>query len=177
MNIVKSAASRKKGQAPQVVQYANPTGKLPSASQALSGVTTGKPLAWTVTGVREGTRTEILAKIRTGLSFIAIEVLEKALSATRKEMGSVLSIPTSTMTRRKQSGQLHVDESDRVVRIAQLFDAAVAMMQGDRKAAISWLRSPLSILDGESPLARSSTELGARDVEDLIGRIQYGVFS
>jgi uncharacterized protein (DUF2384 family) len=39
------------------------------------------------------------------------------------------------------------------------------------------LRSPQIGLGGAVPLAYAETELGAREVEDLLGRIEYGVYS
>ena len=130
-----------------------------------------------VTGVKSGNRSSMLAKIRKGLPFKAVEDLESAYGATRKEIGGVLAIPISTLSRRQKSGRLLVDESDRVARLAQIKDAVLAMMQGDDDAAIAWLRTPLDILNNETPLDHASTEMGSRDVEDLIGRIRHGVFS
>ena len=68
-------------------------------------------------------------------------------------------------------------ESDRVIRFAKLFDQANILLQGDKNATLTWLKSPLEILSGESPLEHAQTELGTRDVEDLIGRIRHGIFS
>ncbi|MCU7862225.1 MAG: DUF2384 domain-containing protein, partial [Candidatus Thiodiazotropha sp. (ex Lucinoma kastoroae)] len=96
---------------------------------------------------------------------------------SQKDIAQVLSIPSSTLQRRKKTGHLQTDESDRVVRLAHLKDAALALMQGDDNAAVAWLHTPLDVLGGESPLEHASTELGARDVEDLIGRLRHGVFS
>lgn len=138
---------------------------------------TGQNLVAKITGVQSGSRTEILLKIKKGLDFAVIAQLEHELQASQKELAQALSIPITTLARRKKEGCLHADESDRVVRLAQLKDAALALMQGDNSAAISWLRTPLAILAGETPLEHASTELGARDVEDLIGRLRYGVFS
>jgi putative toxin-antitoxin system antitoxin component (TIGR02293 family) len=135
------------------------------------------PLVQRVTGIRSDSREKILSRIKKGLKYSAISQLEEALHTSQKEIAQVLSIPPSTLQRRKKEGQLQTDESDRVVRIARLKDAAVAMMQGDDDAAVDWLHTPLDILGGESPLERASTELGARDVEDLIGRLRHGVFS
>ena len=64
-----------------------------------------------------------------------------------------------------------------MIRLARLKDLALTLMNGDDAAAISWLRTPLEILGGETPLEHASTEMGARDVEDLIGRLRHGVFS
>ena len=180
MKTERFTVSRKQGKATSTEAYVSYQGVSEVLGHAPSGIKPDidpKLLAREVTGVHAGGRTEMLAKIKRGLAFHSIERLEHALQSSRKEIASVLSIPSSTMTRRKKEGILHVDESDRVVRVAQLFDSAMAMMQSNRNAAIAWLRTPLEILDGESPLERSATEMGARDVEDLIGRIRHGVFS
>lgn len=134
-------------------------------------------LLYRITGVDSCERTVMLKALRQGLPYKSITELEKAYCAPRKEIAAVLSIPVSTLTRRKKEGRLRPDESDRVARFARLKDAAVEMMQGDDDAAVKWLHAPLEILGNESPMEHSSTEMGARDVEDLIGRIQYGVFS
>ena len=68
-------------------------------------------------------------------------------------------------------------ESDRLVRFALLKDAALEMMHGNGAATRQWLRTPLEVLGGETPLEHADTELGARDVEDLIRRTQHGIFS
>jgi putative toxin-antitoxin system antitoxin component (TIGR02293 family) len=47
----------------------------------------------------------------------------------------------------------------------------------DVAGAISWLAAPKKALGHETPLAYSRTELGAREVENLIGRLEHGVFS
>ncbi|MEH6824871.1 MAG: antitoxin Xre/MbcA/ParS toxin-binding domain-containing protein [Motiliproteus sp.] len=130
-----------------------------------------------VTGVPSGDRSKMLINIRQGLPFSVIETLEQEYGAPRKELADVLSIAISTLTRRKKEGRLHPDESDRVARLARIKDASVAMMQGNDEAAVEWLHSPQELLGNETPMEHISTEMGARDVEDLIGRIRHGVFS
>ena len=72
---------------------------------------------------------------------------------------------------------MRADESDRVIRLARVLDLAVSMMNGNEQSAVMWMLAPRDIFNGESPLMRSGTEIGTRDVEDLIGRIRNGVFS
>jgi len=129
-----------------------------------------------ISGVSLSNRSALLLKIRKGLSFKAFEELKKALEINRKELAELLLIKDSTLTRRKNKGKLLVHESDRVIRFAKLFDQASILLQGDKNAALIWLKSPLEVLSGESPLEHAQTELGSRDVEDLIGRIRHGVF-
>ncbi|GAA6166826.1 type II RES/Xre toxin-antitoxin system antitoxin [Sessilibacter corallicola] len=161
-------------------------GKASSNQTVASALTRGQPadvnlstglLLPRVTGVSSGNHREILSSIRKGFNFGCIPLLEQELHSNRKELSSILSIPTSTLARRQKAGTLNTDESDRVARLARLKDSAVAMMQGDNEAAINWLRTPLEIFDNETPIQHASTEMGARDVEDLIGRIRHGVFS
>lgn len=125
----------------------------------------------------DGNRLQILHNLKNGLSFDSIDTLADAYDTPRKHIASVLSITASTLNRRKKEGRLQPTESDRVARLARLKDAAVDMMNGDNDAAIQWLKTPLAILGGETPLEHASSELGAREVEDLILRIQHGVFS
>ncbi len=50
------------------------------------------------------------------------------------------------------------------------------MLEGE-EAAREWLKSPLPALAGKTPLEFADTEPGAQEVEDLLGRIEHGVFS
>ena len=43
--------------------------------------------------------------------------------------------------------------------------------------ARQWLNAPQFGLGGAIPLEYAGTEVGAREVEDLLGRIEYGVYS
>ncbi len=120
---------------------------------------------------------KLLYAVREGLPFLTLENLAKRFGTPQKEMARVLAITPSTLARRKVSGKLKPDESDRVVRLARIGTMADALMHRDGDAARRWLTTPLEILGGESPMQRASTELGARDVERLIGRLRHGVFS
>lgn len=117
------------------------------------------------------------ALVNEGLPSASIEKLEHAYRVTRKEIATALRIPMTTLSRRMVDGRLNTDESDRVVRFARLKDLALKMMQGDDEQAIAWLRTPAPILGNESPFVHATTEVGAREVEMLIGRIRHGVFS
>ena len=71
---------------------------------------------------------------------------------------------------------MHTDESERVLRLGILFDRAVEVL-GSGEGARQWFGTPKKALGGQSPLEYSDTEPGARQVEDLLGRLEHGVFS
>ena len=119
----------------------------------------------------------VLDRVRNGLPYTMFDELAGAVGGSQRELAAIIGIPATTLARRKRSGTLTPSESDRLVRIARLELMAVAMMHGDVSAAGDWLRAPHELLERETPLARASTETGARDVEHLIGRLRHGVFS
>ena len=90
---------------------------------------------------------------------------------------SVLGIPERTLARRRIAGRLAPDESERLLRIGSIFERAVCLFLGDVPAALQWLTSPKKAIAGEIPMKYSRTEPGAREVENLLGRIEYGIFS
>ncbi len=83
----------------------------------------------------------------------------------------------ASFRKRKPTERLHSQESDRFVRFARLMAAAEALHEGDADAARRWMESPNQALGGVTPLEYASTEVGAREVEQLIGRLEHGVFS
>ena len=66
-------------------------------------------------------------------------------------------------------------ESEKAFRIARLYDRALEVF-GDQQAAGNWLKEPARGLGETTPLLYAKTELGAREVEKLLTRIEHGVF-
>ena len=81
-----------------------------------------------------------------------------------------------TLVRRKVRGRFSADESDRLLRAARILGRALELFEGDRDAAMKWMLNAQPAL-GASPIDAARTELGAREVENLVGRIEHGVYS
>lgn len=64
-------------------------------------------------------------------------------------------------------------ESALFARLARRVEGVV----GNRDLAHDWLRTPNRALGGDTPLAHAQTEAGAREVEDLLGRLAHGVIT
>jgi putative toxin-antitoxin system antitoxin component (TIGR02293 family) len=119
---------------------------------------------------------ELIRKVRKGLSFKTLESLSRASCISVPELASIIEIPDRTLARRKIAGRLARDESERLLRICSIFEKAVELFNGDVREAVAWLRRPRRALADHTALAYSGTELGAREVENLIGQLEYGVF-
>jgi putative toxin-antitoxin system antitoxin component (TIGR02293 family) len=119
----------------------------------------------------------ILKAIEKGFSWKTFERFVKNLGLPAEQVGDVIGIPRRTLARRKVEGRLKADESDRLLRLARVFGSALDLFEGNREAAVLWLTDINIALGGVAPLEYARTQLGADEVENLAGRIQYGIFS
>lgn len=120
---------------------------------------------------------ELTDLIRKGLPSGSLVVLGEKLDLKNTALSKKLGIPPRTLTRRlSRHSRLTAAESDRTVRLARVYATAVEMIGNTGKAA-EWLRTPNRALGGEVPMDQLDTDLGAREVENILGRIAYGVYS
>jgi putative toxin-antitoxin system antitoxin component (TIGR02293 family) len=81
-------------------------------------------------------------------------------------------VPEATYKRR--NGKLRVIESERTERLARVIAAAETVWD-DQNDAREWLLKPHQELGDRAPIECALTELGARQVEALLDRLQYGL--
>jgi putative toxin-antitoxin system antitoxin component (TIGR02293 family) len=120
--------------------------------------------------------TELIQRIQKGLRFTELKTLQDTLELPFEKLAAKLCISRSTLQRRKAAGRLSPDESDKVVRFSRLLRHATAVF-GDAERARAWLKHPQVGLGGAVPLDYAITETGAREVENLLGRIEYSVYT
>jgi len=120
-------------------------------------------------------RHELVDRIRKGLPFSVLVRLQQQLGLSRKQFLTVLAISHSTMLRREIAGKMSVYESEKILRIAQLFDLTLQFVNGSNEDARRWLSTRNMELKGETPLTYAATETGAKIVEDLIAKIELGI--
>lgn len=120
--------------------------------------------------------TKLIHRIQKGLRFSELETLQSSIDLPFEQLAVKLSISRSTLQRRKSAGRLSPDESDKVVRFSRLLRQATDLF-GDIHKARAWLKHPQYGLGGAVPLDYARTEAGAREVENLLGRMKYGVYS
>ena len=115
--------------------------------------------------------------VREGLPVASLTQLAQKLDLRQAEISAKIGIPQRTFSRRlARHGRLSAIESDRTVRLAQVFANAAETLGSEEKAA-QWLKTPNRVLRGGRPLDQLDTDPGVREVEDVLGRIAYGVYS
>ena len=86
-------------------------------------------------------------------------------------------IPARTLKHRRQRKEpLNLDESDRLARVARLYELALKVF-GDAEKARRWLSKPKERFRERSPVEMMRTELGGRQVEEMLYQIDEGMFA
>ncbi len=174
--------------------------KYPESSAGSEHTASDHPQTWSPQGTRAGKPTEcqrksspqtvygssiglacrniddIVRSMKAGFPISTFECLQAEMAIAAGDLATTTNIALRTLTRRKSEGRLRTDESERLYRISALYDRAVQVL-GDKEAARHWFKTPKQALGGRSPLEYADTEPGAREVEDLLGRLEHGVFS
>ena len=120
---------------------------------------------------------DLVAAIRKGFRYETFERFRRNIALPVETIMVLVNIPRRTLTRRKLEGRFAPEESDRLVRASRVYSKALQLFDGDSQAASHWLLAPHRGLGGEIPVILSSTDVGAREVERLIDRLEHGVFA
>ena len=127
-------------------------------------------------GKKISSQQDLITAVRRGLRVSAVDSVVEELDAPRSEVLPTLRIARRTMERRKLTGRLLPAESERVYRLAKILAFAESVF-GTKEKARHWLNAPNRALGNVAPLSLLENEAGADEVTNVLGRIEYGVFS
>jgi putative toxin-antitoxin system antitoxin component (TIGR02293 family) len=161
--------SKKSTRRPKPSIHAHPSSKL------LEPFDYGRP--GDSVGIRYDTMLDAVKMVQKGLPVAAVRRLQKISGLTTERIKQVARISEGSFARRKETGRLSQAESERLLRVSRLFERATALYEGDRSGARQWLETSIPSLGNQRPLDLAQTEFGAREVEDLVGRIEHGIVS
>ena len=117
-----------------------------------------------------------LEAVESGIPLATMAEFASASGVPLKDLHEIV-IPARTLKhRRARREPLSCDESDKLARLARIFDHTVRVF-GDSARARHWLEKPKHRFDGRTPLAMIRTEIGGRMVEEMLLQIQHGMFA
>ena len=115
--------------------------------------------------------------VRSGLPVAALDRISEEAGFSQEALCKLLGLSQRTMSRRKEkSAKLKPEESDKLLRLAHIITLARRVLE-DNKQAIAWLSTPKVALENQTPMSLMDTEIGAREVEKLLFRIEHGVYT
>jgi putative toxin-antitoxin system antitoxin component (TIGR02293 family) len=116
---------------------------------------------------------ELRETVKAGLPYASLEALIGKFGLAREEAAAALHLPQRTIARRKKEQKLQADESDRLLRLARITAQAAVTLRSEEKAA-QWLRRRNRALGNQTPLDLIDSDIGTRQVEEVLGRIEHG---
>jgi putative toxin-antitoxin system antitoxin component (TIGR02293 family) len=126
-------------------------------------------------GLRTYDTAQLHSRVREGLSYEAFERLRRVLDLPASRVAEFLQIAPRTLARRREAKRLDPEESDRLIRLSRVIGLALQLFEGDVEEMRSWLTTHHTALANQAPLDFATTEIGAREVENLIGRLEHGI--
>jgi putative toxin-antitoxin system antitoxin component (TIGR02293 family) len=129
-----------------------------------------------VLGRRISDAGELQKAVRQGLPYAALEALVRVLEVHAQELTRLLGVAPRTLARRKVARQLSPSESDRLYRLAYITLFAAEVL-GSLDKAKGWLGRSNRALRDAAPISVLDTEIGERQVEELLHRIDHGIHS
>lgn len=124
------------------------------------------------------TALQLIDRSRQGLVGTEAERVAGMLGVSDKEMARLLNQSVATFHRQTKAGASRLDAatSERLLLLARLATYGADVFQ-DQGKFTRWLRRPLRLLADQTPLDLIDSGTGIQLIEDILGRIEYGVFS
>jgi putative toxin-antitoxin system antitoxin component (TIGR02293 family) len=130
----------------------------------------------TLTDLNELPQAELIEAITGGLPASLPRELAHRMGVTLEDMAGLLRLNPRTLQRRLGEGRLDLSESERLWELARLFHRAVEVLESE-SGAVHWFKNPIQALGWATPLAYARTAVGLRELENILGRIEHGVYS
>lgn len=124
--------------------------------------------------VEVGSEGELIAALREGLPASAFVALQQRLGMAATTLARALGIPPRTLTRRLKEGCFSPQESERLLRLARVLDAA-ELLFAERGDIRHYLTQAVPGFGGQTPLELLDTEVGTQRVIKQMMRLADGI--
>ena len=119
----------------------------------------------------------IIERARQGVNTQRVDQLSQLLGLSLKEMAALLQIAERTLHRFRSEGKLDQHASERLLLLDSLAAHGLQVFDDRADALANWLRYPLRELQTQTPFQLLTTISGFGLVDDVLTRIEYGVYS
>ena len=121
-------------------------------------------------------RIDLIELGKIGLTKAALLHLADYLDLTLSQMADLLPITERTIQRYSEDQHFSPSVSEHILQIAECTAVGIKVFE-DKGKFLAWLRHPNRALGKQTPMSLLSSRFGSEMVLDVLGRIEYGVFS
>ena len=117
------------------------------------------------------------AVVSKGVPIASAEALKRRIDIGDEMLARLLGVSEKTLSRaRAANARLDPVVSDRLLRVARISALAIEVLEGEAQA-MHWLKRPQIGLGGSTPLSLLTTDVGSAEVQNLLFRIEHGVYA
>lgn len=117
----------------------------------------------------------LFKELHQGFSLEAYDKVCSLMSIKPMQLADYLGVSRATLFRRRRTGHLSIEESDRLYRVLIALDDALKLFEGDIQGAVNWLAEPVRALGYKKPFEMLDSYAGTEAVRGVIGRLEHGV--
>ncbi|TLV00002.1 antitoxin Xre/MbcA/ParS toxin-binding domain-containing protein [Dyadobacter luticola] len=117
----------------------------------------------------------IVEKSREGVLRSAADDVSKLVGLTDNEIAYVLGMTPRNLHRIQSEKKLGTDASERLILLKNILTHALDTFEGKKSTVLYWLRTPVRELNDQSPLQLMDTITGFGLVDEVLGRLDYGL--
>ena len=112
---------------------------------------------------------------REGVVRSFVDQVSQMVGLTDNEMAYILGMTPRNLHRILSDKRLSTDASERLLLLRNILIHALDTFEGKRTVVLSWLRTVIPELNDQSPLTLMDTVTGFSLVDDVLGRLDYGL--
>ncbi|MGJ7030826.1 type II RES/Xre toxin-antitoxin system antitoxin [Niabella hirudinis] len=114
--------------------------------------------------------------IKNGISQRQLLYLKNQTGLDYNILAFIVGVTKQTLIKKAVDYTYHVQESDKLFQIAELYSYGYNVFE-NKEGFNSWMRTENAALGNRRPIDHLDTSYGFNEVKDLLGRIEYGVYS
>ncbi len=119
---------------------------------------------------------EKINMIKEGISKKDLESLKDKAGMDYNQLSKVLSVARATLINKKGNDKFDINLSEKIVGVADIYSYGYEVFE-DETRFNDWIFRSNRSLGGQAPYDLLDNQYGREEVKNLIGRIDYGVYS
>jgi putative toxin-antitoxin system antitoxin component (TIGR02293 family) len=119
---------------------------------------------------------DMLQLTRNGLPKNLLLSLAKRISLTIQEFADIMHISERTLQRYDDDAIIKTEYAEKAVELARLYTRGEDVF-GSLDKFKTWMKTPLHVFKGETPVSLLDTSVGFDMVFKELGRIEHGIFA
>lgn len=119
---------------------------------------------------------EKMKVVRDGISKKDLESLKSKTDMDYTALAKTLSVTRATLINKKKNEKFNLSLSEKILDIADLYSYGFEVFD-DEKSFKDWMNTPNQALGQKVPFDLIDNQFGREEVRNIIGRIDYGVYS